>query len=584
MSYKLTIKAKSHIGESVTSFNEAIYADGISSVQSGVCNPLELNTRSKGKNHVVSVFSAGKSCDETLKSLKELLTKHQSSKLSIRLQYSLKSSLEQMYEKVGGEDGDESLSLIYSDGQNMYAGGYGDVNIYCYNTKTKKAQRITFAGADFQSPAGGQESWEHNESDTIVKTRMPARIKRVSALRPDDEYLILGSNVASLFTEEHIINIFENYAENSVEYILQEAKKSNCKENIAVTHVSVKKTYISQILVTLFIAALLIGGIFACSNLKNDAQDGSDNKAQKTNAVSSNGDEQEKDISDSQIDKDKISSAESEELMSKSDLEAESDSDFDSALTGETELLEGLRAEIDTIAGEVTGGNSNVSYYIKNLETGEVITRGNSKMYSASLIKLYIMAEVYRQVDAGEMVMNDEIKDLLRKMITISDNDACNTLATKIGGGDQTLGFAKITQNAVNLGCEYTVQKNDLQAVREVPIEPGNFTSVKDCGIILEKIYRGELVSAEASAQMLELLKGQQRRFKIPRDLPAGVVVANKTGETSTAQNDVGIVYSEKGDYIICIMISDYANSMDDTMDIIARMSKVTYDYIINNY
>lgn len=88
-------------------------------------------------------------------------------------------------------------------------------------------------------------------------------------------------------------------------------------------------------------------------------------------------------------------------------------------------------------------------------------------------------------------------------------------------------------------------------------------------------------MSAEYSAEMLELLKGQQRRFKIPKYLPADITIANKTGETSTAQNDVAIIYADKADYIICIMINDYANSMDDAMDIVARMSEVAYNYIV---
>ena len=201
-------------------------------------------------------------------------------------------------------------------------------------------------------------------------------------------------------------------------------------------------------------------------------------------------------------------------------------------------------------------------------------------MYSASLIKLYIMAEIYRQADAGELAIDASIKDKLTRMITVSDNDACNQLAAIAGGGDMELGFQKITSNALALGCTYTQQKNDLQAVRTVPIPVGNFTSVKDCGIILEKIYNGELVNDEYSSEMLELLKNQQRRFKIPKYIPAGVTIANKTGETSTAQNDVAIIYTDKADYIICIMINDYANSMDDAMDIVARMSEAAYNYI----
>ena len=130
------------------------------------------------------------------------------------------------------------------------------------------------------------------------------------------------------------------------------------------------------------------------------------------------------------------------------------------------------------------------------------------------------MAEIYRQVEASELTMDDELKNLLVQMITADDNDACNTLATMAGGGDQQLGFEKITDNARNLGCSHTAQKNSLQGVDDDFVTPDNFTSVGDCALILEKIYNGELVSPAASADMLALLKGQQHRNKIPRDLP----------------------------------------------------------------
>ena len=71
-------------------------------------------------------------------------------------------------------------------------------------------------------------------------------------------------------------------------------------------------------------------------------------------------------------------------------------------------------------------------------------------------------------------------------------------------------------------------------------------TSVRDCGRLLEQIYRGECVSEEASAAMLDLLLNQQVTWKIPEGLDSSVVVANKTGETDTSQHDMAIVYGEK--------------------------------------
>ena len=80
-----------------------------------------------------------------------------------------------------------------------------------------------------------------------------------------------------------------------------------------------------------------------------------------------------------------------------------------------------------------------------------------------------------------------------------------------------------------------------------------NTTTVRDCGILLEKIFRGECVSEEASAEMLELLMNQKNTAKIPSGISADIPIANKTGETDSDQHDMAIVYGPKNNlYSLC--------------------------------
>ena len=62
---------------------------------------------------------------------------------------------------------------------------------------------------------------------------------------------------------------------------------------------------------------------------------------------------------------------------------------------------------------------------------------------------------------------------------------------------------------------------------------------------------------------MRKLLLAQTRRWKIPSGIPSGIKVANKTGETSSVEHDMAIVYGKKKDYIICVFSNtgseDYA-------------------------
>lgn len=73
---------------------------------------------------------------------------------------------------------------------------------------------------------------------------------------------------------------------------------------------------------------------------------------------------------------------------------------------------------------------------------------------------------------------------------------------------------------------------------------------------ILEKLAGGEIVSPEASREMIAILKRCQDNTGIRRkmgDLP----VANKTGALDALRSDVGIVYSARGRIAMSITIDD---------------------------
>jgi len=218
--------------------------------------------------------------------------------------------------------------------------------------------------------------------------------------------------------------------------------------------------------------------------------------------------------------------------------------------------------------------------YIKDLQSGETIVINNHKMKSASLIKLFIMVAVYTQSENGSLTLNKKTLKLLNKMITVSDNEASNTLVTMLGDGDFKQGMNY--ENLLNRSLGYTdsEQQRDMKDWRDTPVEGENYTSVKDCGVLLERIYRGECISQDCDQQMLDLLFGQTRRGKIPAGLPANAKVANKTGELTDTENDAAIVYTLNGDYIIVVMSSDLKDVDAARLEIVDISSEV-YDYIV---
>lgn len=94
----------------------------------------------------------------------------------------------------------------------------------------------------------------------------------------------------------------------------------------------------------------------------------------------------------------------------------------------------------------------------------------------------------------------------------------------------------------------------------------------------MENIYKGKCVSKRYSREMEKLLLRQTRRGKIPSGVPAGVKVANKTGETSSVQHDMAIVYGKKTDYVICVFSS--TGNEGYSVQRIRDISRTAYNYL----
>ncbi len=211
------------------------------------------------------------------------------------------------------------------------------------------------------------------------------------------------------------------------------------------------------------------------------------------------------------------------------------------------------------------------------------------KMKSASLIKLFVMEKIYEQIGQSRL-QQEQAESLVKPMITVSDNTACNTLVTDfLGGGDSAEGMAQVTKYAQQQGyCDTSMGRLMLS----YQTDGDNYTSARDCVSLLEKIYHGTCVSAEASEKMLSFLQSQERRNKIPSGLQTRLNgeqewVANKTGEIAQAEvpekgmveGDAAIVHTSFGDYIVCILVNDMESNAQTQADI-QELSAWIYDYL----
>ena len=227
--------------------------------------------------------------------------------------------------------------------------------------------------------------------------------------------------------------------------------------------------------------------------------------------------------------------------------------------------------------------NGTWSVYVCNLLKDSDGTVNDTPMQAASLIKLYIMGAVYENYDSlAQSHSADTLDSNISAMITVSDNDAANTLVNWLGNGDDAAGMSVVNQFCQAHGFTSTQMNRLLLASSE---NGDNYTSVKDCGTFLKEIYQivngtisdSTLPNAEA---MYYQLKMQQRKNKIPAQMPDGVHTANKTGELDTVENDAAIIFdTAKGiDLVICFMSQDL-NDTATAQNTIATDARAIYGY-----
>lgn len=96
---------------------------------------------------------------------------------------------------------------------------------------------------------------------------------------------------------------------------------------------------------------------------------------------------------------------------------------------------------------------------------------------------------------------------------------------------------------------------------------------------LLERIYNKELVDKTSCEVMLKYLARQKVNDRIPRYLPKNLIVAHKTGTLKGIIHDAGIVFTDRGDYLICILTKG-AKTYQEAKLCIAGISEFIY-YIL---
>lgn len=246
-----------------------------------------------------------------------------------------------------------------------------------------------------------------------------------------------------------------------------------------------------------------------------------------------------------------------------------------------------LQAIVEDVVGDLRG---TWGIAVKKLDTGQyAVYNGDVQQVSASLYKIWVLAELYHQVSQGAINLDDTasvtyadayydslMNDLrlppgnsitFRRaaylMITVSDNTAAAFLVRNLG------------EDNINR----FMQQNGLKhSLLDWSGDGDNLTTPLDVLREMEMIATSSMVDAASSADMLNTMLDQQINNRLPLGLPDEARIAHKTGDLNGLLHDAGIIYGPSGPFVIVAMSSGLY-SLDDAFENMPELARRVYAY-----
>lgn len=249
----------------------------------------------------------------------------------------------------------------------------------------------------------------------------------------------------------------------------------------------------------------------------------------------------------------------------------------------------------EIIRHEKTNHNiSRISVYYRDLNNGPWFGVQEKDFFTpASLLKVPVMMAYLREAEANPEILQSKIKtskddfgidqninlkftiqpdkeysveDLIRRMISFSDNNSFNVLVNNIGE-------EKINKIHSDLGIGVATQET-----------PENYISVKTYSSFFRVLYNASYLNRQMSEYALSLLSNTTFTDGIVAGIPQNSIVAHKFGirqyqDSNEKQlHDCGIVYISVNPYLLCVMTK--GDDLEKLAETISKISKSVYENI----
>jgi beta-lactamase class A len=246
-----------------------------------------------------------------------------------------------------------------------------------------------------------------------------------------------------------------------------------------------------------------------------------------------------------------------------------------------------LRASLQERIAQVKGASVAVAYQHLGNPKDSLFLEADRSFHAASTMKVPVMIEFFRQVDAGKLSVGQELplanqfasivdgspyaldskddedaslyerlgkpvpaRELVERMITRSSNLATNTVIALVDA-------KRVTKTLRSLGAGKMTVLRGVEDGKAYQKGLNNTATARDLATLMTAIEQGKAASPASTQAMRSILLAQELNLEIPAGLPPGTPVAHKTGQISGVLHDAAIVYpSGRPPYVLVVLTS----------------------------
>jgi beta-lactamase class A len=260
-----------------------------------------------------------------------------------------------------------------------------------------------------------------------------------------------------------------------------------------------------------------------------------------------------------------------------------------------------LQQKIGELVKDLHG---DIGVYVKNLRTGKVAMINADTIFpTASMVKVTILIGIQDKIEKGQLEYHQplEYKDsllyagedilgsfksgekiglnkVMMLMLTTSDNTASLWLQSLAGTG------TRINEILDSLGMVNT-RVNSRTPGREANRQQYGWaqTTPREMGTLMEKIYRGEVISKRSSEKMLRLLGRNYNDEQAIAEIPPYIFVASKNGCVNASRSEILLVMAPHGPYVFSVQTKNLQDQSWDNSNeawvLTRRLSALCWNY-----